>query len=814
LFYFTGTSQPTSMFKNYLKIAWRNLWKNKTFSAINILGLSVGIACALMIIFHVKGELSYDRGYSKSDRIYRITQEDIGGNARHWAATPPPLGIAIQQDLPEIEHSARFHRPYPYMVFSYTRPDNIIKSFEEKGGFFADPAVVDLFDLVFTRGNAKTALSETDAIVLTEETAKKYFGNEDPLDKIIRDDITKLPLKVTGVLKKTPFPTHLRFDYLLSMATITKYQDKESMERRTWSGFYTYVLLKKGQSEKTIESKIPGFMTKFYAENGKSSQEILSSRKLHFQPITDIHLHSKLEKEMYPNSDVAYVYIFSIVALFILLITAVNFINIFTAQAFNRMKEIGLRKVVGASRRQLIRQFLGESILITLLATLLSLGLFKAGLPVYEDLTAQSLHTDQILTLPNLGLLLILIISIGLLAGFYPAWFVSNFNPITSLKAKKITGSSVTLVRKSLIVFQFVISVFMIFGTITIYRQMKFFHNKDLGFDKEQVVAMTIYGEMWQKFGALINDIRKNNGIANYSIISTLPGDRFSVEPFIPLGSSDDDLPGMRVMWADEKLVSTLQIPLKEGRDFFNQFPDIKNQEFILNEAAVKALNLKDPVGKSFVLQRDTGTIVGVVKDFNFASLHAGIEPLVIHYNPYRANYLLLKVKPNHLPGALQTLESNAKSLYPSSPFTYSFIDEKIDRLYESENKMSQVFKIFAAFAIFISCLGLFGISAYVAQLRIKEVGIRKVLGASTSHVAILLSKDYMVLVAVATLISWPLAWFVMNRWLSSFAYHVSIGGWVFVISGLSAFLVALMTVSFQAIKTAVHNPAHSLKSE
>jgi putative ABC transport system permease protein len=586
------------------------------------------------------------------------------------------------------------------------------------------------------------------------------------------------------------------------------------MGNRTWSGFYTYVLLKQPALKKNIDARMPDFMVSYYEPNGETRKEILSTRQLHLQPITDIHLHSKLEKEMYPNSDITYVYIFSIAALFILLIAAVNFINISTALAFNRMKEIGLRKVAGAGRAQLIRQFLGESFLITLLATLLAFVLLQLAIPFYNELASAPFHFGELLTLPNLGLVLLLVALLGVLAGLYPAWFVSRFNPISSLKGKKDTGSSVHVVRKGLIVFQFVVSVFLIFSTIIIYRQMKLFHQKDLGFDKEQIIAVTMYGDMWEKYGTLMQDMRKNPAISDFSIVSHLPGDRFGMQPFRPLGVSEDDVPGCRVMWSDEKILSTLKIPLVAGRGFFNQYPAIKQKEFILNEAAVKALHLKDPLGQRVTLNNDTGEVVGVIKNFNFASLHSPIEPLVIQYNPYNAGHLLIKVQPGRIPATLQYLESKLQSLIPGSIFSYTFIDERLNLLYASENRLSRIFKAFAGLAIFISCLGLFGLSAYSARLRIKEVGIRKVLGASVSNVTMLLSKDFMVLVLIATIIAWPLAWYAMHQWLEGFAYRIDINIWVFVLSGILAMLVALATVSYQAVRTALLNPVENLRSE
>lgn len=793
------------------------MWKNKTFSAINITGLSMGIACALLIILHIKNELNYDKGFSKHDRIYRVTLQNLGEKERHWAPVSFPCGVEIQRSFPQVEAMARFYRPYPFQVFSYTSANGAVNRFEEKTGFFTDAAAIDLFNIPFISGNAQTALTEANSIVITEKLAKKYFGNDDALGKIIHDDLNKVPFKVTGVIQSFSFPTHLQFDYLLSMHTIQRYIDQQQLDNKTWSAVYTYVQLNEKTTKAVVESKLADFMLRFYSTTGETPKEILASRKLHLQPVTDIHLHSKLEKEMYPNSDIKYVYIFSIVAVFILLVAAVNFINISTALAFNRMKEIGLRKVAGATKPQLIGQFIGESLLITLLSAIVALLLVKAAFPLYTMLAGTGSHfkIEDLFTLQNTVLLLLLVVCCGLLAGSYPAWFVANFNAINSMKGKKDVRFSLNFVRKGLIVFQFAVSVFMIFGTLIVYKQMRLFHNKDMGFNKEQVVAITMYGPMWNHFGTLINNIKKNPAINGFSVVSTLPGDRFSMQPFYAINSTEVDKPSSRIMWADERLLSTLNIGLKEGRNFFNQFPNIQKNEFIVNEAAVKAYNLTNAIGQQFIMDnRDTGEIVGVIKDFNFASLHTAVEPLAIKYDPFRTNYLLVKVQPNQMPQTLQFLESGIKKLSPESTFSYTFLDEKMKRLYGAEDQLSRVFKAFAIFVIFIACLGLFGLSAYSAQLRTREVGIRKVLGASVQNLAVLLLKDFIILVLAGIVFAWPFAWWAMSHWLDGFAYRIPIDGWVFTMSGILSLAGALATVSYQAIKAAMLNPVVSLKQE
>lgn len=802
------------MLLHYFKIAFRNLLKNRTFSFISIFGLAISIACASLVIFHVKKELSYDKGFKKFDRIFRVTQEGLH-DGRHWAATAPPLAPLMKEAFPEVEQSVRLHRPSPFQVLSYTPSQRNVIRFEEKGGFFADPQLTDVFDMEFILGDKERSLQEKNSIVVSEAMASKYFGNENPIGKILKDDNINLPLKVTGVFRSYSFPTHLQFDYLLSMRSIESYQDEQTMQRRTWSGFYSYVLLKKAALKNEVERKMQDFMLKFYAPAGETKDEILSKRILHLQPIADIHLQSKLEKEMYPNSDITYVYIFSIAALFIVLIAAFNFINMANANAFNRLKEIGVRKVAGATKKQLMLQFLGESLLMALLATSVAVLLLKIGIPIYNGITSGNFQFSEIWNGKNIVVLAFLALGIGILAGIYPALFISNFNSAFAFKSKGAGGSGVNAIRQGLIIFQFAISVFMIFSTIVVYRQLQFFHGKDIGFNRKQLVAVKMYGGMRDNLQILNDDLKRNSDIKGLSVVSVLPGERFPTQPFMPMGDQNDgEMASTRIMWSDENLLSTLQIKLKEGRNFINQFPDIKTNEFLLNESAVKILGLKDPIGKQFVSDRDTGIVVGIVNDFNFASLHSGVDPLVIHYQPYRINYLLVKVEAGKIPKTLEYMGSVVKALAPSAVFNYSFVDEEMNRSYESENRMSQIFRAFAAFAVLISCLGLFGLSAYAARVRTKEIGIRKVLGASIARVIMLLSKDFVALVLVAIVIAFPVSGWIMNQWLDSFAYRIEITFTIFLITGLLAVFVALITVVAQGMKAAHVNPVKSLKTE
>lgn len=811
--YYETSNLAIIMLRNYFKIAFRTLLQHRLNSSLTIMGLALGLACVLLILLHVKDELSYDKGFANADRIYRINMENIGETNRRWTATSPVLAVEMQKEIPAIQTIARFNRPYPDRVFSYKASSTSdVKQFEEKRGFYADSTVTEAFDLPFIKGNPKTALAQINAIVLTEDMAKKYFGNEDPIGKYLQDDLDKRPFMVTGVIENFSFPTHLSFDYLISMSTIYTPENQQRLSNRTWSGFYNFVVLNKNVTKLSVEAKMPDFMIKYYEANGEKRQDILKSRKMYLQPITDIHLHSHFEKEMGPNSDILYIYIFSIVAVLILLVASVNFVNMATAQAFNRMKEVGVRKVLGARKLELIKQFLGESSLMTLIAAAIALLISILALPFYNDLTAKSLSIWTLFTPVNIMTMVGIVVLISLIAGMYPAWFISNFEPISSLKGKKLMGSSVTIIRKGLIVFQFVVSVFMIFSTIVVYQQMKFFQNKKLGFEQEQVVAFKLYGDMRDKVSTIRNELLKNASITQVGLTSSLPGDRIGMD-MLSLPEKPKEGLQMRLMFADENLLPLLKINLKSGRNFLTKAEGAP-ATFIINEAAAKVLKLKSPVGEKLIFWDQPGEIVGIAKDFHFASLHNAIEPLVLVNIPREATYFLMKVKGEGLSETIQAAQQTIARVSPNSVFSYSFLDEKIEHLYDSEQRVGNIMKVFAVFAIFISCLGLFGLSAYVAQLRTKEIGIRKTLGASVSGVVFLLSKDFLWLVVFATIIAFPLGWWAMTQWLEEFAYAIDIQLWMFAIAGLSAIAIAVLTISFQSIKAALLNPVKSLKIE
>jgi putative ABC transport system permease protein len=804
-----------AMIKNYLKIALRIIRRQKLFSFLNIAGLAVSLTCSFLIILHVKDELGYETNFPKADRLYRVqVNSKYGSNFRNWAASAPALGPMLEESFPEIEKAARLS-PLGREILSYVTPEGARRSFEETNGFLADPSAFSLFDLKFLSGDAQTALNEPRTIVLTSTLAAKYFSNDNPIGKTIMNESQKEPLKVTGVIQDFPQNSHLRVNYLVSMPTLLTYtgMPEEIFNHRTWKVMYTYVLLAPHQKTGSFDSKSPAFMKDFLSERPGVVEE------LRLQPIRQIHLHSKLEGDFGANSDIAYVYIFSGTALLLLLIAAVNFVNLSTAQSFKRMKEIGIRKVVGARKGQVIKQYLGESFLLTFLSAGLTLILLNFILPFYNQVSGKTIFFKDIVGVKNVLFLLLLMGFLTLLAGLYPAFFASRFQPASSLKSVRDPRSSTNRLRKGLVVFQFVISIFMIFCTLSIYRQLVFFHNQDLGFDKDKLIALRLYGDfrenVIQNMDALKNEILRNSGVSHVALTSGLPGTPFSNERLTPVSVEDKNaLPMLRFIRVDENFIETLGLDIVQGRNF-DRVSDQKSA-YIISESVAAALNLEQPLGVECRSDVHEGTapIVGVIKDFHFASLHNPIEPLVLEYRPEWTGYMLVKVQGESFAETLQFLRQKFQEIAPGYLFSYVFVDDVFNRNYENENRAYDLFKVFSIIALLVACLGLFGLTVYAAETRIKEIGIRKVLGASAPSITLLLSREFVRWVLLANIVAWPAAYLAMNKWLENFAFRVHIQVWTFLISAALVMLFALVTVSYQAIKTASSNPVDSLRYE
>jgi len=803
------------MIKNDLKMAWRITKRQKLFSVLNIAGLGVSLACLLMILVHVRGELSYESGFPKAGRIYRVqTDSSYGSTVRHWAASAPAMGPELGRAFPEIEATARLVPTGP-QVISYRPPQGPPRRFEENDVFAADESFLEMFDLAVLEGTPGTALKSPSAVVLTASLAQKYFGGEDPLGKTLTVESQGRPLQVAGVIRDLPGKTHLKIGALVSMPEFVSWTGlgPEILNHRTWKALSTFVLLRPGQQPAALEAKTAAFMKNFHAEQPSRAEAI------RFQPIRRIHLHSKLEGEIAPNSDIAYVLVFSGAALLILFIAVVNFINLATAQILKRMREIGVRKIIGARRGQLVKQHLAEAGLLTGISAFVALLLVGFSIPLYNRLSGAVLSLRDVATPGNLAPLLGLLVLLTLIAGLYPAFFAAGFRSMGALKGLRDPRSTAAVIRKWLVVFQFVVSIFLIFCTITMSRQLEFFHRADLGFEKSNVIALDLSGDASEKLvggaDSLKAEMRRHSGVTGVALTSSLPGEPFSNERLTPVGTPDKNaLPMLRFVRVDGDFITTMGLTVLRGRDF-DAGSDQKSA-YIVSESTAAALGLGQPLGVECLSDIHGGQapIVGVIKDFHFASLHGPIEPLVLEYLPAAANHLLIRVRNGHIPEVLEFLKRKAAEINPDFLFKYAFVDEVFDRNYRTEERSYGLFKVFSAIALLVACLGLFGLSVYASERRIKEVGIRKTLGASSPSLCLLLSGPFLRWVIAANAVALPAAYLAMNTWLRNFAFRTRINAATFAVAGFLVLFFALATVGYQALKSARKNPVESLRYE
>ena len=791
------------MIKNYLTVAIRNIARNKTFSAINILGLAIGMACCILILLYVQDELSYDQHHEHAHRIYRLAEEvHIAGQTRRIAITSFPMGPALVQDYPTVVDAVRF-----YKNDEKTPVANQQNQFYERGVLFTDANVFQVFDFPLSKGDPRTALQEPHSIVLTEEMARKYFGDQDPMGQTL--SVEGKAFKITGILENHTHNTHLQFNFLAS-----------SMRRRDWidHDYYTYLLLQNAQAADELETELPNFIERYMGEQFKSLE---AQAKLFLQPLTDIHLHSHLEFEISSNGDIRYVYLFLIIAFFVLILACINFMNLSTARSATRSKEVGLRKVVGANRTQLIRQFMGESILLALVALLFATVLIEVSLPAFNAFIQRELVLDYagdwhvVLALLSVALLA------GLLSGIYPALFLSAFQPVEVLKSTLKRGVKTSASRKTLVVFQFVISIILITGTVVIYHQSDYIKNKKLGFNKEQVVVIPIDRQLAKRYKPTVS---AHVAVLNVSASSTVPGREIAAHLFRPsLDTAHKDASLLNVMHVDHEFIPTYGIEVLEGRAFSEDIGSDRNGAFILNEAAMRHFGWTSCTNQKFeniypegdkLNVEVQGDVIGVVRDFHYKSLHHEIEPLIIMTGGGWIDYLSIRIRSDDIATTLDFLKTRWREVVSNRPFDYFFLNDDYDKLYRTEKQIGTLFGFFSILAIFVACLGLFGLASFTAQLRIKEIGIRKVLGASVSNLVLMLSKEFTLLVGIANLIAWPIAYYAMHRWLQDFAYRIDLEIWAFVLSGLLALFIALTTVSYQAWKVARTNPVDALRYE
>lgn len=798
------------MWRNYLRIAFRTLRKQAGFTFINIAGLTIGLTCCLLLALFIQHELSYDRFHENADRIYRVPENfyEDGQLVEASASIGFPVAQALMDAFPGTL-ATRFYQTYqkdPLLSYGENR-------FYEERFYFTDSTVFDIFTIPFVRGNPETALDAPFSIVLTETMAQKYFGFDDPMGQLLRFE-DHLELEVTGVIEDAPTNSHFQYDFLAALQNIDDIFEATgnsfSYEGWYWNPCHTYILLPEAMSQAQFEAQWDYFETSFVPER---MQEFL---EFYLQPLTDIHLHSELYQELAPNGSMRTVQIFVAIALIILLIAGINFMNLSTARSMHRAREVGMRKVLGAHRGQLIGQFLGESLLLSFISLLLAFSIAQFFLPVFVHLTGQELALgvfDNPIMLLG-GTLFALII--GLLAGLYPAFVLSAFRPVETLKGQAFSSSpAASLLRKGLVTAQFAISIALLAGTAVIYVQLGYMQNKDLGFDQEEILMVPIRGTSiksnFDSYKSFKEELRKIPSVLAASAVSDVVGTDVPVRPFGAEGFDQPlQIPGLFV---DFDFLETFGIEVIEGRGFDRAF-ETDIHAFLLNEAAVDLTGWQDEaIGKRMRFGRET-RVIGITGDFHYAPLRQSVRPLVIAFGPSWYAYMAVRIAPTDVRNTLAALETTWRQFEPARPFEPFFLDEDLDRLYRTEERFGLVFGYFAGLAIFIACLGLFGLAAYTAERRTKEIGVRKVLGASTSSIIGLLSQDFTRLVVFAFIIGAPLAFFGMQRWLEGFAYRIDLTFWPFVLSGVVAFLIALFTVSYQSIRAALRNPIDTLRYE
>jgi putative ABC transport system permease protein len=807
------------MFKNYFQIAWRNIRKNKLFSVINIFGLSLGIATCFILMLYVRDELSYDRFTKKADDIVRVIfQADINGGKINESVVMPPVAQTMKKDFPEVEDATRLKA---YGAAKITYKDKVFKDDQLA---FVDPNFFTIFTLPMLEGNVKTALLEPRTVVITRAIAQKYFGKESAVGKILefnnKFDNTEEAYRVTGVIENIPLNSHFHFDMFGSM------KGWKNATSDTWLGssYYTYLLLRHGTDRKRMEAKFPAMVAKYMGpqiqqQMGLSLQQFITkgnSLGFALQPLTSIHLYSSTNNELEPGGNAKYVYIFAGVALFLLIVACINFINLSTAGASKRAKEVGIRKVSGSGRFQLIRQFLSESIVVTLFALLIAIAMVQLALPAFNTISGKHLSfgVKPIIGLIGLGLV------VGIISGIYPAFYLSSFKPIAVLKGKIITTHKNFGLRSSLVVLQFFISVALITGTIVVYQQMKFMQSKDLGYNKDQLLTIPNSYVLGKNERVFKQQMLQDQRIVNATISWYKPAGPSNYNNALAFPQGNDHLIVNGVEYhVDEAYIPTMGMQMISGRNFSKDFTT-DSSAIILNETAAKALGWDNAtaVGKTVIRQNsDKGDnfpfhVIGIVKNFNFKSLHETISPLYMTLQPEGG--LIFRIKTRDVAGLLAITKKQWDSYNTGEPFTYNFMDDLFNKTYATEQKTGTILNIFSALIIFIACLGLFGLVTYTAEQRTKEIGIRKVLGASVSQVTQMLSKEFLKLVLIAVLIAFPVAWWAMNKWLQSFAYRINISWWVFAIAGFTTLIIALLTISFQGVKAALANPVKSLRTE
>lgn len=801
------------MFKSYLKTTLRSIKKHLGYSLINIMGLAIGMACCILILLFVFDELSYDKFHENHDRIYRVTRQwlnEDGVISLHLGQVAPPIGPLLENDFPEIVHAVRIIGAGGLLV---GRNANF---FEEPRFFFAEEDFFNVFTYEMIAGDPATALRDPMTVVITQEMAEKYFGSENPLGQSItvKADPIKVDMTVSGVIKTMPHNSHFHADILGSFKTYEAVAGEE--ELRSWSSnnYGTYFLLEENYDISQLKNQMDPFIDRHL------SQGMSERTKLQLQKLTDIHLHSHLDSEIEANSDITYVYIFSIIAFFVLLIACINFINLATARSSGRAKEVGLRKVVGAQRSQLIRQFLGESILTAVISLLIAVVMVILILPKFNQFVGRILSFNLVSNLSLVFLLFLFAISVGILSGIYPALFLSAFKPVRTLKGKLDSGKKGFSFRTVLVVFQFTISIVLIICVSVVSSQLSYMQTRNLGFDKEHVVVLPSSPAIAKNLDSFKSRLLLNPSILSISAAKRVPSGRLLDSSGASVLSGETSQPitfRIALLRVDHDYIPTFRMEMAAGRNFSREIRTDSNQAFILNETAIRRIGWKTPeeaIEQGFGYGGRKGQIVGVVKDFHFESFHQEIAPIVMLLSSTSLNQISIRINSQNIPQTMAFLQDIWSEMRPEYPFSYYFIDENFDQLYRSEENLSRIFSYFAFLSIFIGCLGLFGLASYTAERRTKEIAVRKVLGASSGGLVVLLSKEFSKWVLLANVIAWPIGYFIMSRWLQDFAYRSGIAIWAFFLAGGLAWTIAFLTVSYQTIKASLADPVSALKYE
>lgn len=816
------------MFRNIIKTTIRHFVKYKGFTLINVFGLAIGLATCILIFLYVQNELSYDRFFSNAENIYRLEPHWVGeGEDSHWAATQGIVIPEITRNYPEIKSSVKLHHPYNPIIFRYED-----RRFAEKNVFFADSTFLDVFDYRVLAGNPEGMLSGPRKVVVTRSTAQRYFGEAEPMGKMIRMDTAAY--MISGVIQDAPRNSHLQFDLLISLDDVRAAWDDVDSEGP--AAFYSYV---KFADSETAEKVIKKFNDNFYTHLGfvtagdSTNMPEGWTGEMIFQAVPDIHLYGHAEKELSANSDISYVIMFSAVALFVLIIACFNYMNLATAKSTRRSREVGLRKVLGATRENIFKQFMGESFTMTIISMVIALGIVDIFLPEFNRFSDMELRLDLFANVPLLVLILAVMVIVGFLSGTYPAVFMSKFSPIKSLKGNAITagGNKTSLyLRRGLVLAQFTISIFLIIGILTVNKQLQYIQDKKLGFNKEQILVVQLPDRSSrQKIDVLKNELLKNSDIISVAATSNIPGERI---PFLTVRIPDDDqeqMEGaaeneddsftMRTWSSGYDFLKTLGVEISGGRDFSKEYGTDEQSGFIVNETAVRELEIENPIGQDFeylygLPEPKRGKIIGVVKDFHYASLHHAVEPLLIHFNSHYLRYLLIKMNTVRTQETVAGIGEIWHDHVPYLPLDSFFLDASYDNLYRKEMNTGTILGIFTLLAIIIAVLGLFGLASYITEQRTKEIGIRKVLGASVPGIIKNLSREFVILIALANLLAWIPAFLFLNDWLNGFQFRISMSVWIFVLAGIVSMSIAILTITAKALRSAMSNPVTALRTE